>query len=227
MAFKVKDALDRVRTLLQDRDDGGIRWLDSELLGWFNEACAEIARLYPESSAQNKVVQLVAGTKQSIPAGGTVLMQIIRNFTTPDVAGRAIKLVDREIMDRENPDWHMATASPVALRYMFEPLDPLHFYVYPPQPSLNQGFLELVYSSVPEVVELNVDGSIPDAVLPLPDIYLSQVINYVCFRAYQKNLNDPDSLARSQEFYVLFSNAAQSHDAVAKPRDPNLSNAPR
>ena len=227
MAFKVNDAINRVRTLLQDRDDGGIRWKNEELLSWFNEACAEIARLYPEASAKNEVVQLLAGTKQSIPTGGTVLMQIVRNFTTKDVAGRAIKLVDREIMDRENPDWHMATPSSVALRYMFEPLDPLHFYVYPPQPSVSQGYLELVYSAVPDVVLLAANDEIPDEKLPLPDIYLSQMVNYICFRGYQKNLNDADSLGRSAEFYQLFMGGIQSSDAVAKPRDPNVSNAPR
>ena len=221
MAFKVNDAINRVRTLLQDRDDGGIRWLDEELLSWFNEACAEIARLYPEASARNEVVQLISGTKQKIPDGGTVLLQIIRNFTTLDAAGRSIKLVDREIMDRENPEWHMATGNSVALRYMFEPLDPLHFYVYPPQPTVSQGFLEIVYSAVPTLAVDMTDT------LPLPDIYLSQMVNYICFRGYQKNLNDADSSSRSAEFYQLFTGGVQSSGAVAKPRDPNLSNAPR
>lgn len=227
MSIKVKDILSRVRVLLQDRDEGGIRWLDDELVGWFNEAMAEITRLHPESSAVNKVFQLVAGTKQSIPSGGTMLLQVVRNFTTESLAGRAVKLVDREIMDRENPDWHTDTAKTTVLRYVFDPLDPRNFYVYPPQPTTAMGYLEVIYSTVPDevtVAEVITDNT---ATFPLPAIYLSQAINYVCYRAYQKNLNDADALARSQEFYTLFNNGVQSTESVKQPRNPNVNNAPR
>jgi len=38
--------------------------------------------------------------------------------------------------------------------YMYDEKDPLHYYVYPPQPAADPGYLELVYSAIPPPVIL-------------------------------------------------------------------------
>ena len=72
----------RVRVLLRDIDDGGVQWRDPELLQWFNEACAEIARVRPEACSGTSTFMLKAGSKQSVAAMGA----------SPDAAATAIRV---------------------------------------------------------------------------------------------------------------------------------------
>ena len=107
MALTIDNILtSRVRVLLRDIDDGGIQWLDPELLEWINEACAEVARIRPEASSQTVDVALTEGARQSMPAGATLLLEGICNVALPRGGElRVIRRVDREDLDKENLDW--------------------------------------------------------------------------------------------------------------------------
>ena len=75
-----------------------------------------IRRYYiqPESTATTANMALVVGTKQSLPTGGLRLIKITRNMS--DASGgasgkRAIRIVDRDILDSQEPNWHDPTVS--------------------------------------------------------------------------------------------------------------------
>ena len=57
--------LDRIRDTLQDTTS--VRWTEAELLRYINDAQREIVNFRPESSATTTNVQLVTGTKQTLP----------------------------------------------------------------------------------------------------------------------------------------------------------------
>lgn len=213
MAVAVQTLIDRARILLQDTDTGGIRWLDSELLSWLNEAAVEIVRVHPEANATNTDLALVAGTRQTIPSDGTQFLNAIRNVDAGGNPGRVVRLVDQAIMNNERPTWHTDTASAVVMRFMFDQKDPFNFYVYPANDGT--GKLTIVYSSAPSAVTALNDN------FPLPDIYSAPAVNYVCFRAWQKQVGDPAAENRAGSYLNLFNQAMGLRKTVETESDPN------
>lgn len=192
--------VDRASIILQDAT--GIRWPQTEeLLLWLNDGQRAIVLIKPSAYAQNDVVALVAGTKQTIPSSGIQLLDVIRNMGTGgSTPGRAITRTDREILDEQRPNWHTETASAETKHYTFDERDPRHFYVYPPQAS-SPGQVEMVYSASPT------DLAALTSTLTLDDIYSGPLLDYVLYRAYSK---DADLTPTAPQRAVAHNNAFMS-----------------
>jgi hypothetical protein len=170
-----------------------------ELLGWLNDGQREVVILKPNSHVKNLAVRMTAGTKQSLPADGVQLIDVVRNMGTDgNTPGRAIRIVMREILDAQVPNWHIATAAAEAKHYVYSLLDPKNFYVYPPQPSANQGYVEMVYGAAPADATLN-------GPITLDDIYQNVLVDYILYRAYSKDTEyaaDQNRAATHQNAYI-------------------------
>ena len=103
MALTPNSLFDRVRDLIQDV--GKVRWTDTELLNYLNDGRRDLAAARPDLYAETTNHALVAGTRQTIPSDGTRLIDAIRNVTSANVIGRAVRIVEREILDAHSPDW--------------------------------------------------------------------------------------------------------------------------
>lgn len=171
--------INKVHDVLQDAE--GIQWTDQELLGWLNDGQRDIVVLKPNAYVKNDKLKLSEGSKQTIPADGIQLIEIVRNLGTNGLTpGRVITIIDRRMLDSINPDWHTTTSSATVDHFMFTPLDPKRFYVYPPQPSANQGYVEIVYGAYPVDATLN-------GVISIDDIYQNALIDYILYRAFSKD----------------------------------------
>ena len=198
MATVGKILTERVRVLLRDIDEGGIQWRDAELIQWFNEACGEIARLRPEAASKTiELSPLASGSKQSIPAGHTLLLEAVCNATA-GVEGRAVRRVERSTLDNEDPDWMKSVKTEVVFRYAASLTDPRSFYVYPPSTGQAPTGLSIVTSTTPAEVTALADNC------PLPAIYEAVVANYILFRAYAKLSESPTSQQTSAGYLQLF-----------------------
>lgn len=174
-----QDVVNRARFLLNDAD--ATRWTDGEFVNWINDGCRFIALIRPDSCVVNAEMTCVAGTKQSIAGltpSGLRLLDVVRN--SPN--GRAVRLVDREVMDTQNPTWHSAAGSATVTNYVFDNRDPKNFYVYPP--ATVAAKLEIIYSRNP--VEITT-GTLGSTALSVDDIYMDVLLNYVMYRAYSKD----------------------------------------
>ena len=181
MTVSVQSVIDRVQATLQDTT--GIRWpVNDELVLWVNDAQREIALLKPDASATNETITLTSGTKQSIPSGGNRLLRVVRNMSAASAGTgkRSIRLVSREILDSQTPDWHDpsvtgdAAHTSVVKHYMYDEQDPRNFYVYPGVSG--NAYIEIVYSANPATVTSSDN-------LSIPDIYANSVMNYVLYMA--------------------------------------------
>lgn len=164
MTVSIESILDRVQTTLQDTT--GVRWpVTSELELWVNDAQREIALLKPDASAKNTGVAMVAGTKQTIPNDGNRLLRVVRNLTAVAGTGkRSVRIVDREVLDSQTPNWHDNTVtgdaahSALVKHYVYDESNPRNYYIYPGATvdtgnnDAAQAFLEIVYSANPELV---------------------------------------------------------------------------
>ena len=207
--------VDRAAIVLQDTT--GVRWPQTEeLLLWLNDGQREVVLRKPDAYAQNVVVQLVAGTKQSIPATGIQLLDVIRNMGTGGATpGRAITRIDREILDEQRPNWHSETASAETKHYMFDPRDPKHFYVYPPQHA-TAGQVEEVYASSP--TDLSALGD----TITLDDIYSGVLLDYILYRAYSKDADlTPTAPQRAISHYNSFLASLGAKGQVEQAINPN------
>lgn len=197
MAILSSEIIVRASQLLVDVNF--VRWSQSELLGYLNDGQREVSVYKPNAYVTNVAVVLVAGTKQSIPTGGLTLIDVIRNMGTAGAtAGSAIRLVSRGILDAQVPDWHTTTANTVVKNYVYTPLDPKRFYVYPPQPTSGMQYVEIVYGATPTAIATYGDAIIID------DIYAPALLNYVLFRAWSKDAEYAANAEMANTFYQAF-----------------------
>ena len=212
--------LSRVKDILQDTTS--VRWPEAELLRYINDAQREIVNYRPESSATTSNVQLVTGTKQSLPSGGLRLIKVTRNMS--DASGgatgkRAIRIINVDILNTQEPDWNDpnvagdAAHGTVVKHYIFDEDDPRNFYVYPGV--AGNAFVEIVFSNSPT------DLANTSAVISVDDIYANAIMDYVLFRAYQKDSEYAGNAQRANQHYQLFMNCIGQGNQASALLDPN------
>lgn len=214
MAVLASSIIDRVRTQLIDI--GAVqRWSDAELLKWLSDGQRTICEITPASTVTRAIVSLTTGTRQALPADANMLLGVIRNINPDGVtAGRAIRVVAREMLDTYNPDWHTSTPQIVVLNFTYDVDERWNFYVYPP--NTGAGKVELTYSKTPSEIESTLDP------IEVRDNYQTALFDYVMFRALQK---DSDFAAGAQQAatYLGMFNAtmgvSQSGTAAENPND--------
>lgn len=186
--------ISRARTVLTDSD--GSRWTDSELLGWVNDGQRAIALVRPDASVADTAVSLVAGTKQSIPANGLRLLDVMRNMNADGSGGRSVRNVDRDILDTQDFNWHSTTQAQVIKNFVYDNRNPKIFYVYPP--AAVGAILEIIYSQNPT------DCDTTSSTIFLADIYAEPLLNYVLYRAYSKDAEFAANAQLSASYLAVF-----------------------
>jgi len=210
----VASIISKMQTILQDTT--GIRWPDAELLGWINDGQREIVLYKPNAFVKNVAVRLAAGTKQALPADGVQLIDVPRNMGTDGTTpGRAIRITMREIMDAQVPNWHLDTPSAVVKHYMYSPLDPKNLYVWPPQPAVNQGYVDMIYGASPTDAVLG-------GVITIDDIYQTVLLDYGLYRAYSKDTEYAADVNRASAHQTAYIAALTGKAKVEAGVNPNL-----
>jgi len=211
-----QEVVDEARYLLQDVTTGGVRWVDAEMLIWMNAALREVALYKPDAATVTEAVLLVAGTKQGIPAGGIHLISIARNMgSAGDTPGKAIRIVEREIMDAQNPDWHTDTENVVVKHYMFDKQDPLNYYVYPQQPVTTPEYVEISYASIPTVLT-----DLSDTI-SVPDIFANALRSYIMVLALSKDSTYTKNGVDANQYFTQFLAGVGALDLKQLQIDPN------
>ncbi len=223
MTVSVQSVIDRVQTTLQDTT--GIRWpVTDELVLWVNDAQREIALLKPDASAKNETITLASGTKQSIPSTGNRLLRAVRNMSSASggTGKRSVRLVSREILDAQTPDWHDPSVSGdaahtnIVKHYIYDEQNPRNFYVYPGVSG--SAYLEIVFSANPNTVGLSDN-------LDVPDVFANAVMNYVLYMAYMKDAEYAGNSQRAANHYQLFTTSVTGKGQIDAMTTPNLEQA--
>ena len=222
MAVTVQSVIDRAQTVLQDTT--GVRWpVVDELVLWINDAQREIALLKPDASATNTTVTLAAGTKQDIPSGGNRLLKVVRNMSNTvansGVGKRSVRLVDREVLDAQTPDWHDSTVAGdaahtnIVKHYIYDEVNPRNFYVYPGVSG--DAYVEIIYSSNPATVTQGDN-------LSIPDIFANAVMNYVLYMAYMKDAEYAGNAERASSHFQIFTTSVTGKGQIDAITNPNM-----
>lgn len=197
---KVVTVLRNAQTILLDKT--GTRWPFSELLAWYNAAQLAIVNHRPDALSKNTSFSCVVGTLQSLPAEALRLLDVPRNESGNK---KPIRLIPREILDDQNPDWHNESSPKTQVdHFVYDERNPKNFWLFP-CPAANAQ-VRIVYSLAPvEVVIANYDTDVQ--VMSLDDVYLNPLMDFVLFRAYSKDAAYAGNADRASLHYQSFNTA--------------------
>lgn len=220
MAVLISGLLRRAGRILQDV--AGVRWDESELLDWFNDARRELAVAKPAEFAVRLPVALTEGTLQVLPAGAFQLLRVDCNLlsVTPRQPGRALSIVDRRVMNAMHPRWQENEAFPFAAQakhYVYDDSEPGTFHVFPGNDGT--GAVEV------SVAVLPTDAGSPAENIGVRDIYANALLDYVLYRAFAKDNDHPGNAERSGAHYAAFVSAVGTKSMTEGNSNPTGVNA--
>lgn len=199
---KVTDLIIRAQTILQDTTS--TRWPAVELQNWINDAYREIILIRPDANSSTGSFTCAAGTRQKLStqfASALRLIDVVRNIA-PSSSKKAVRAIDRRVLDDQRRTWHAETASVDVQHFMFDPRLPKEFLVYPPATTLAQ--LEVVYSSVPtghNLTETQLNDAATTDTIGLDDSYANVILDYMLYRAYSKDAEYAANAQRATNHY--------------------------
>jgi len=181
-------------------DSDNTTWGSAELLSYLNAAIRRICLFRPDASSSTESMQLVAGTKQNIPATARRLLDIVRNLGSDGATvGKAITTTDQRSMDLYNPSWHQDTATTYVNHFMYDEETPDVFYVTPPVHASTQVHIEVKVAVNPTVIA---DAATEN--VPIDDIYSPAIEHWMLHMAYRKETDSVDSIAESNFHFQAF-----------------------
>lgn len=225
----VNDLITRAQVILQDTASIGVRWPRDELINWLNDSYREIVLARPDANSTSGTYTCATGTRQKIGVTTAFptalrLLDVVRNVsTTAGVANRAVRLIDRAILDDQRPLWHTEPSAAVIEHYMFDPRLPLEFLVYPPAAATAK--LEVVYSSVPEAHATNLSATSKETIR-LVDSYANVMLDYILYRAYSKDAEYAANSQRALNHYQAMAAALGIKTQADMSYDPRYSGGP-
>lgn len=246
--YLVKDVLWQVSNILLDIAPQYTRWQEKLMVQALNNAHRCIAKYVPMACARLDAVKLVPGSRQqieNIPSAncimlngssptanvyGTQLLDVVRNMGTDGLTpGKAIRKIDRDVLDAMNPDWHTVTGTSIR-SVVFNRDTPRVYYVSPGVPASPAVWVELSYAAKPAAIP---DGGAPGSeiyansgsntqTIQLDDVFADDLINYVvAWLSYQDGKNaDP---MKAQRYGSMFMASLNAHVTALTGASPNLS----
>ncbi|WP_067097937.1 phage adaptor protein [Marinomonas atlantica] len=211
------NVINRVKTTLQETTDSGTRWTNGELIEWVNESYQAIIQIKPEASTINMDVELKAGTKQTIPANGLRLIDVVR-CVSESSSGAAVTVCDRRQLDTARRGWHREPQTLDVEHFIFDEMDPKTFYVYPPAQAGAQ--IELMYSALPDL-HSSASNAIPNDSIRFDDTLAPVIVDYVLYRAYSKDADHTANLNRAQMHYQAFMQSLGQKTQIDRATSPN------
>lgn len=218
-----KEGVERANKQLNDKDYK--RWSMDELLDYFNDGQRAVVLLRPDANVITTSLQLITGTRQSLPTDGLRLVSVMRNMgLNGNTPGRPIRIVDREELDLLKPDWHSGSPNVVVKAYVYDGRVPKVFYVEPSQPATPHQ-AEISYQANPVNSTITgVGGGGSNSVMTLDDIYFEAHVDYILYRAWGKD-SEFKNVPKSQTYYQKFLNSLGLKVEVDRAFDPHR-NAP-
>jgi hypothetical protein len=229
------------------------RWPEQELVNWLNDAQLAITKYLPASCARVDTIKLKTGSRQSIeviqaadckpgdgstpvnPIYGVQPLDFICNMGTDGLTpGAAIPPpVDRRILDTQRANWH-AVAGPVVYQIVYNPATPLYFFVQPAAPAVNPPWIMLGYIAKPAGIpntgapgsELYTFAGSSTLVISVDDVYLDDLVDYVCARAYTKNAEFAGNDSKAAFFTNRFLGSLNLRVTSLTGQNPNLKRLP-
>lgn len=196
-------------------DETKVRWMAPELLDDLNGGLSWLVLNKPDAFTVIGNIELAEGALQSVPESGSLLLAVLENTGADGlVIGKAIRQIERNELDHNNPDWLTATG-PAVLHYTFDKRAPRIFYIFPrPAGPWN---VRAMWAATPRVDN-------PDDLLPVDDIFETTLVYFVIGSALLKNSKSGDP-AKAGSYLTMAANTIGARfqaQAAFSPVDPDV-----
>lgn len=200
MAILVSEVLADLTDELSD--PSYVTWTEAQLISYINDAQKQLSLVRPDSTSVIEAVQLVPGTKQTIPSTNRRLLDIVRNMGADGVTpGPPVRATDRDTLDLFNQDWHNDAVATAIKNFIYDEDYPDTYYVTPPVHGSTAVYVEGVFSKNPTVLTLTTES------LEVDDVYKAPILHWALFRAYSKEMESRTSIMNKQFHYKAFYDA--------------------
>lgn len=204
----------------QLNDDTRSRWTVATLIQFINNGQRAIVATKPEANTVMTSVQLVAGTRQSLPATAYRLIEVTRNMGSDgNTAGKPITVIDRETLDRFRPGWRSEQGATNIKHFLYDEQMPRIYDVYPPVHSVTPVYVEIAHSAAPTNCTTGASN------LGIPDMYATALQQWVLYEAFAVNTS-PTSMARSQAAMRMFATLMGLKGVADVATSPNTQTKP-
>lgn len=213
----VAELIASVKTSLMEVSTDGTHWKNSELLGYLNESYKAIMSLKPDANTINESFTAVDGTKQALPDAGIRLVDVVRNLSP---VSRSVSVVLRKQLDMADPDWHdsRVTETTGIEQYIYDELNPKNFYLYPG--AIVGTTIEIIYSKIPTAHAISVQV-IPTGVISIDDSHVPAILNYILYKAFDKDAGDSVNAARADTYFARFGQLLTGNSKTEMATSPN------
>lgn len=202
-----------VSTSLNDQESGFpyVRWPVVELTGYFNESLTEIGNYRPDAFMVTMQVTLAPGSQQSISVatGARLLKSIDYNGDTSLCPGYPVTECDLNLM-RSFYKEPCNTGDYKVLSYAYDAKNPNIFYVSPPVPAGDNGYVVGTFVLDPD--QFTHTGSLtsltwtPSNDLTIDQMYYNAIKFWMLARAYEVDTESSTSQVESEKYYKKFYN---------------------
>lgn len=158
----------------------GVTWTDPDFLKALNSALLELCFVRPDAHTVRGNVSLAAGVHQSLPAGGTVAMNMHQNVAS----GRACTLVDADLLTACQVSYPAATQETDVQDFAIDPRTPQRFMVLPP--NNGSGVVLMSYCSDPAAMAALTDP------IPIADSFETPLKHFMLGELYAANTTRQD-----------------------------------
>ena len=210
MAAKIQSIIDRITHI--SNDEGHVRWTLPEIAHWLNDAQDQIASLHPRASAQYVTLTLQAGIRQDLrtiePSKRWLrLHELVANMEGNQPSGPTIRLISRPALDFAVREWRRSGSQGTLVKeYAMDEREPFTFDVNPPVQAGVKVYA-LASAKPPRVMSLQYltnELSNPNEEFGLADGYDIPAVDYVLFRMFSKDANDPAYAGRAATHLQAF-----------------------
>lgn len=242
----IKEVLYRASDLLHDLNPQFKRWTQKAMVNYLNDGQIAIAKYLPQSCSRVDAVKLSTGTRQNIdkllaasikPGDGSTavdtygvaFLDILNNMGADGLTpGAAVRVVERDMLDAMDPDWHTRTGSAVE-GVAFDTRFPRTFFVTPGV--TGNVWVNLAYIAIPAKVP-NVGtedyghAGTNTTVISISDVHMDDLVNYIMARAYLRDGEVSTSALQARNYTSLFAESINAQVKTATGTNPNLKALP-
>jgi len=141
------EPVNEVRLILQDQAVDA--YTEPDLIGFLNEALRATTNVKKDLYVVTGPIPLIPGIVQELPEDGVELIDITHNKDS----GQVCTQVDLDLLQETNRFWPQDDVTVTVENWAFNPKNPRHFYVTPPNAGGSGVAVEGLYGAVhPEII---------------------------------------------------------------------------
>jgi hypothetical protein len=181
---------------------------------YLNAGIRALILVRPDAGVVTESVQLVAGTKQTIPTAALRLLDIsVNQGTDGSTPGKIISPSKREHINYSNLLWQAGSGETYVENFTYDANTPNIYYVTPPVSTTTDVYVEMSTSQLPTT--LTAIGN----TVGVNDIFFEPLVQYMLYKAYSGD-DESVEFQKAQTYFQNFFNLLGIEGKASQAQGP-------